>query len=603
MWGKKSAPFMQALHFSFALGAFIAPLLASSFIASGQVEGSLYNMTNMTTATITPTTANTEPQSHTTSHSISTILQSKLPERITSKTDDTPCTCELSWDCIDSVCNCQCDLGHFCNGTVDKCELHLTYNDNRCIVQCKLTVLPTPVTMNTSSPTSDFTNLTIALNTSTLNTAVNSSALVPDAMTQNNTFNSSALVPDAMTQNNTFNSSALVPDAMTQNNTFNSSALVPDAMTQNNTFNSSALVPDAMKQNDTFNSGAISVTATSNVTSTLWFVTNEGALTSDGTIIDTSSESTFTSENTTNEVKLSSLVVDHFQKAYILIALFLIAVALLFMYFFYTSPLQGTISGSNERGGTVNLTPADKYFTSHILGLLFVFYFLYVGAEVGFGSYIYTFAIDEDTVKFQPKTATHLNSLFWGSFATMRGVSIFIASVVSPLTMLTIDILGCLVSSAALSYEADTNATVLWVGTAVLGASMASLFPAGISWLESHVSVTSKMASLLIIGSAFGEMAIPIILGNLFDHESVGPMSLMYLIFGVSFLTAAILGVTVYLAAAEGKDVEGPEPTDQIPVIQILEGVKEAMNTPDTGQKSGPGQTARSLILKKSHKE
>ena len=44
-------------------------------------------------------------------------------------------------------------------------------------------------------------------------------------------------------------------------------------------------------------------------------------------------------------------------------------------------------------------------------------------------------------------------------------------------------------------------------------------------------------------------------------------MSLMYLMFGVSFLTAAILGATVYPAASEGKDVKGPEPTDQIPAI------------------------------------
>ncbi|CAG2164876.1 unnamed protein product [Oppiella nova] len=34
MWGKKSAPFMQALHFTFGLGAFIAPLIAEPFLSN-----------------------------------------------------------------------------------------------------------------------------------------------------------------------------------------------------------------------------------------------------------------------------------------------------------------------------------------------------------------------------------------------------------------------------------------------------------------------------------------------------------------------------------------------------------------------------------------
>ncbi|XP_054159965.1 sodium-dependent glucose transporter 1-like [Oppia nitens] len=34
MWGKRSAPFMQALHFTFGLGAFIAPLIAEPFLST-----------------------------------------------------------------------------------------------------------------------------------------------------------------------------------------------------------------------------------------------------------------------------------------------------------------------------------------------------------------------------------------------------------------------------------------------------------------------------------------------------------------------------------------------------------------------------------------
>ena len=84
------------------------------------------------------------------------------------------------------------------------------------------------------------------------------------------------------------------------------------------------------------------------------------------------------------------------------------------------------------------------------------------------------------------------------------------------------------------------------------------------------------MASLLVVGSALGEMAIPIILGYLFG--TIGPMSLMYVAFGITLITALTFGCAVYLAAAEGKEVEGPMPEDETPAVQILKGVQEEID-------------------------
>ncbi|GLG93714.1 Uncharacterized protein GBIM_01055 [Gryllus bimaculatus] len=41
LWGRNSGPFMQALHFSFGLGAFVAPLLAAPFLESTLVNSTL----------------------------------------------------------------------------------------------------------------------------------------------------------------------------------------------------------------------------------------------------------------------------------------------------------------------------------------------------------------------------------------------------------------------------------------------------------------------------------------------------------------------------------------------------------------------------------
>ncbi|KAI1305946.1 hypothetical protein HDE_01057 [Halotydeus destructor] len=37
MWGKESQPYMQALHFSYGFGSFVAPLLASPYLSDGEV--------------------------------------------------------------------------------------------------------------------------------------------------------------------------------------------------------------------------------------------------------------------------------------------------------------------------------------------------------------------------------------------------------------------------------------------------------------------------------------------------------------------------------------------------------------------------------------
>ncbi|XP_072015468.1 uncharacterized protein [Amphiura filiformis] len=294
---------------------------------------------------------------------------------------------------------------------------------------------------------------------------------------------------------------------------------------------------------------------------------------------------------------------ENFQGVYVIIAVYLMFMALVFGYFFCTSPAQFKSASNGHIDSEANLKPSEKNFTHYILGLLFLFYFLYVGGEVGYGGFIYSFATDPKTeVNFTSNSAAQLNALFWGTFALGRGVSICIASILSPLNMVLLDLVGCIISSMALAYEANTNEVVLWVGTATLGVSMASLFPSGISWLESHAPVTGNVASFLIIGAAFGEMAIPLLLGHLFG-SGIGPMSLMYTMLAITISTAAIFGGTVYLAASEGRSY------DPLPTEDVLEGliseVKCAID--DEDELSRSKQASKPFLpkplQKKKHKE
>lgn len=175
-----------------------------------------------------------------------------------------------------------------------------------------------------------------------------------------------------------------------------------------------------------------------------------------------------------------------------------------------------------------------------ILSLFSVFLLLYVGLEVAYGGYIFTFgrttrkAMSEDSAAF-------LTSSFWGSFALARLASVPISRYLRPSKMLWMDMAGCLLGSVVLLSQLKdgdcraSDMTKLWVGTVLLGISMASVFPSTVSWAEYFVTVSGRTASILLVASSCGEMLIPLAVGNTIG-DTIGPCSLMACAFVISVL-------------------------------------------------------------------
>jgi fucose permease len=70
---------------------------------------------------------------------------------------------------------------------------------------------------------------------------------------------------------------------------------------------------------------------------------------------------------------------------------------------------------------------------------------------------------------------------------------------------------------------------VLWVGTALLGLSMASIFPTLILFAEERMHLTSQITSWFLIGTGFGAMFLPWLIGQFF--ASFGPQTTIIIIF------------------------------------------------------------------------
>lgn len=179
-----------------------------------------------------------------------------------------------------------------------------------------------------------------------------------------------------------------------------------------------------------------------------------------------------------------------------------------------------------------------------LLCLLFLFFFFYVGAEITYGSYIFSFATTH--VGMEESEAAGLNSIFWGTFAACRGLAIFFATFLQPGTMIVLSNIGSLVSCFFLVLF-DKSPLCLWIATSVYGASMAATFPSGISWIEQYTTLTGKSAAFFVIGSALGDMAIPAVIGILQGHYPDLPV-VLYTCLGSAIFTAILFPVMYKLA-------------------------------------------------------
>jgi len=176
-----------------------------------------------------------------------------------------------------------------------------------------------------------------------------------------------------------------------------------------------------------------------------------------------------------------------------------------------------------------------------LVALIALFFFLYVGAEVGFGGWIYTYAVALDLSG--ETTAAYLTSAFWGALTVGRLLAIPVAARFRPRFILLSDLVGCLVSVGAILLWSNSS-TATWLGTLGLGLSMASIFPTTLSLAERRMPITGQVNGWFFVGASTGGMTLPWLIGQLF--ESIGPQVTMVailvdLVVAVGFFVALIL--------------------------------------------------------------
>ena len=173
-----------------------------------------------------------------------------------------------------------------------------------------------------------------------------------------------------------------------------------------------------------------------------------------------------------------------------------------------------------------------------VVGLIAVFFFLYSGAEIAYGGWIYTYALATDTGTIS--TAAYLTSIFWASLTIGRLLGIPIAARLRARAILLIDLAGCLVSMGILLL-ASNSTTAVWLGTIILGLFMPSIFPTTLTLAERNTNVSGAVTSYFFVGASIGGMTIPWFVGRQFEQS--GPQAIMMIIFGCLLLASVVYGL------------------------------------------------------------
>lgn len=210
-----------------------------------------------------------------------------------------------------------------------------------------------------------------------------------------------------------------------------------------------------------------------------------------------------------------------------------------------TPDATGAAENAPEKAALDPAMTADSWrirgpYRRQIITAAFFFFFLYVGVEVAYASYLATFAVQGPLRMSEPQAAV-LTSAFWGAFAFGRLIAIFISMRVSSARMLLADLAGALFATILLTAAAKIEPAV-WTASVLFGLSLASAFPTAFNLCERYIEVNSRAASFFVVGSSLGEMVLPLIVGTLLDNTSFGGPNTL----PVGCLVFVILAIVVF---------------------------------------------------------
>lgn len=238
------------------------------------------------------------------------------------------------------------------------------------------------------------------------------------------------------------------------------------------------------------------------------------------------------------------LITNDINWAYWLLALYLLPIGLWFLRL--PSPKAPRTITEQTNG----------IFDPRLARIIVLFFILYTGAEASFGGWVSAYASELNLTSLA--RAPYLASVYWGFFTVGRLIAIPLATRWSPQKMLTWDLVGCLLGMVLILFF-PASLTMLVTGSAILGISMASMFPSMLVYAEQRMSLSGRLTGWFFVGAGAGVMFLPWLIGQLF--EITGPWITMWIILADLILMSGVFYVILHYHHGKESSLESRETT------------------------------------------
>lgn len=250
--------------------------------------------------------------------------------------------------------------------------------------------------------------------------------------------------------------------------------------------------------------------------------------------------------------------------AFAIIGTFTLFVAALFYVFHFTNVKPHLVDESQSEALLVKsdtklsscmnaINPASYAEGNFSFGLcvyilLAVYYFCLLGGETLYNNLVRTIAVDR--FKFDKAQASYLNSGFWVSLTIGRLIWSVIARYVSVQKLILFQSLVHLGSVTAITMYALRSARLLWCLTLLEGLLVSPLYPLGIAYGDSQITMAGFCLMIVALSGSFGDMTYMWVGGKMYDVY--GPEAVV----AVSNIAGAVLAVAVVVFRCSSRSLK-----------------------------------------------
>ncbi|MEM7124921.1 MAG: MFS transporter [Chloroflexota bacterium] len=172
------------------------------------------------------------------------------------------------------------------------------------------------------------------------------------------------------------------------------------------------------------------------------------------------------------------------------------------------------------------------------VGLVSLFYFLNIGAEVSASGWIVTYASEMGLAS--EGAAAFLSSLFFGTLTLTRLISIPFTARYRPSQLIMFDLIVCSLAALFMLLFPRSWIAIL-IGISGFGIGIATIFPMMLAFAQNRIALAGRVTSWFFLGGSLGGMSIPWIVGQFFERLS--PLIVLYAILICTIGSAVVFGI------------------------------------------------------------